>query len=353
MRMAKPAGTSEGDQDRGISGLPLVLRFELLVKRLLTQQGFQIEREPDARIDVSALKANERWVIEIKFYRSARAQTALLDAAAATVIAAGQRLRAAHGMLVVSSIVPGAVRASLEERTGITLIDRTNVLAWAADIPDLSAELEALLEIPSDSPLNLSSTSPLTSERMLRAAATFQPDTEGDVLCATLRGIAKGKAGWRLYEDHCERILKYLFPADLSGWHKQRRTDDGLNRFDYICRIRPTTDFWKFLIDHLGSRYVLFEFKNYRGRVKQGQILTTEKYLLDKGLRRVAVVFTRDGADKSAIAMAQGAMREHGKLMLIVSDEQICRLLQMRQAGEDPTDFLFELIDDFLLSLPR
>ena len=60
---------------------------------------------------------------------------------------------------------------------------------------------------------------------------------------------------------------------------------------------------------HLNTRYVLFEFKNYTGEIKQGQILTTEKYLLEKGLRRVAIIITRVGADKNAITMAQGAMR--------------------------------------------
>ena len=156
-----------------------------------------------------------------------------------------------------------------------------------------------------------------------------------------------------MYERTCEKILKYLFPNDLHGWHSQKRTDDGLNRFDYVCRVRPTTEFWKFLIDHLGSRYILFEFKNYAGKIKQGQILTTEKYLLARGLRRVAIIMTRAGAAPHAIAMTQGAMREHGKLMLIVNDEKLCDMLHMKERGEDPADFLFEMADDFLLTLPR
>jgi len=120
-----------------------------------------------------------------------------------------------------------------------------------------------------------------------------------------------------------------------------------------VCRIRPTTDFWKFLIDHLDSRYVLFEFKNYTGKITQGQILTTEKYLLEKGLRRVGIIFTRVGAEENAVKMTQGAMREQGKLMLIINDDEVCKMLHMKEGGEDPTDRLFELADDFLLSLPR
>lgn len=155
------------------------------------------------------------------------------------------------------------------------------------------------------------------------------------------------------YERVCEKILKYLFPNDLHGWHSQKRTDDGLNRFDFVCRVRPTTEFWKFVIEHLDSRYVLFEFKNYTGKIKQGQILTTEKYLLERGLRRMAIILTRAGAEPHAIAMTQGAMREHGKLMLVVNDEKLCEMLHMKERGEDPTDCLFEIADNFLLSLPR
>jgi hypothetical protein len=115
----------------------------------------------------------------------------------------------------------------------------------------------------------------------------------------------------------------------------------------------PATDFWSFLINHLNSRYVLFEFKNYSSKIKQGQILTTEKYLLEKGLRRAAIILSRRGAERNAVLMAQGAMRESGKLMLILDDEKVCRMLHMKEEGDDPTDLLFELADEFLLSLPR
>ena len=168
-----------------------------------------------------------------------------------------------------------------------------------------------------------------------------------------MRELKRGKATWPDYEKICEEILKYLFPNDLQGWHKQKSTDDGLNRFDYVCRIRPTTDFWQFVVHHLDSRYAVFEFKNYSEKIKQGQVLTTEKYLLERGLRRVAVVFSRLGADTNATKMTRGAMREHGKLILVLNDEDVCKMLHMKERGEDPSDFLFEATDDFLLALAR
>lgn len=74
---------------------------------------------------------------------------------------------------------------------------------------------------------------------------------------------------------------------------------------------------------------------------------------LERALRRVAIVFTRKGPDDHAVAMTQGAMREFGKLMLIIDDDTLCKMLHMKEKGDNPSDFLFELADDFLLSLPR
>ena len=99
--------------------------------------------------------------------------------------------------------------------------------------------------------------------------------------------------------------------------------------------------------------YVLFEFKNYSEKITQAQILTTEKYLLERGLRRVAFILSRKGATTQARKMTQGAMREHGKLMLVLDDDDLCAMLHQKERGDDPTDFLFEMTDDFLLSLPR
>lgn len=333
-------------------------QFEELVQRILVANGFTVRpldhQGHEAGFDFTGILANEVCAIEAKFYRTARAQASLLEAAASRLAARGREAHASKGMLVVSCVLPPELRKSLEERYGLAFVDRTDLANWASKAPMLVDELNALLELdPSTTPDTTTRSLPATIASKRLASGGPPEDTQGSEMCAELRALKRGKAGWASYEKLCARVLRYLFPNDLHGWHAQRRTDDGLNQFDYVCRVRPTTEFWQFLIDHLNSRYVLFEFKNYSAQVKQGQILTTEKYLLEKGLRRVAIVFTRTGAEKGAVTMAQGAMREHGKLMLILDDDLVCRMLHMKERGEDPTDCLFELADDFLLSLPR
>lgn len=168
-----------------------------------------------------------------------------------------------------------------------------------------------------------------------------------------MKSIPGGKKGWSGYEAKCTEILKYLFDLDLTGWQTQQRTDDGLNRFDLVNRIRTVSDFWIFICNELGSRYVVFEFKNYRLKVSQGQVLTTEKYLHKRALRSVAFLISRKGFSDNALKFSQGAMREYGKLIINLTDEDLCNMLDMKERGDDPNDYMFEKVDSFLMSLPR
>lgn len=333
-------------------------RFEQVVRRILESNGFEMNRyqpqESRSAFDFTATFNGDVLAIEVKYYRTARPQASLLESAAARLAARGIIAGVWKGMLVVSCFLTPTLRTALEEKFSITLVDRVDLLNWASKSIDLLDQLNALLELDSVVSLEAAERRPASpSANKTIREGTPPEDARGTELCAELRKLKRGRASWSAYEKLCAQILRYLFPSDLVGWHQQKRTDDGLNRYDCVCRIRPTTDFWQFLMQHLNSRYVMFEFKNYSGRIKQGQILTTEKYLLERALRRVAIVLCRGGASQDAVRMAQGAMREHGKLFLIVDDDVLCEMLHMRERGNDPSDRLFDLADDFLLALPR
>lgn len=332
--------------------------FEDLVRRILEANNFQIDVNlirGDRGFDFLGQFGDESWAIEVKYYRTARVRSSLIESAAARVINNGIGRKTDKGMLVISSFLPGDIRLSLEEKFNIIFVDQIDLRTLAAANPSLIDELDALLELgPEFIDKKISSKRRLHDSGVKLSGASSPPvDRKGTDLCEELKSLKRGGSTWSKYEDICERILKYLFPNDLQGWHKQKSTDGGANRYDFVCRVRPNTEYWRFIVDHLNSRYVVFEFKNYSEKIKQGQVLTTEKYLLERGLRKVAIMFTRLGADRNATSMMQGAMREHGKLILALDDEIVCKMLHMKEQGEDPTDFLFELTDDFLLSLPR
>jgi hypothetical protein len=333
--------------------------FEKLIAQILEVNGAVVSSlESPLMIrgfDFAANFAGERWAVEIKFYRTSRAQLSLLESAAVKLVFSSAYEPEIRPLLIVSCLIDPSLRSSLQERHGIVVADRSDLFVWARKKPEIFERLTSMLEPEESIPPRFVGR---PFEEVLRSVAKpFSPpraaDFVGTRLCEELGSLTRGNDDWATYEKLCERILRYLFEDDLQGWHTQKRTDDGLNRFDFVCRIRPTTEFWKFLLHHLNSRYVLFEFKNYAQKIGQGQVLTTEKYLLEKGLRRVAIIMTRSGCDEGAKSMTQGAMREHGKLILVVSDDEVCEMLHMKEVGDDPSDLLFEIADNFLLKLPR
>jgi Holliday junction resolvase-like predicted endonuclease len=353
-------------------------KFEKLVEKILKNFGFKILQSDSSYIDLLIQKDDITWAVETKYYKTQRAQLKLLTNAARQIQFAREKHPSAKGMLIASCTFTNEQKIQLTRTYDLFIVDRQLLLHFASSSPSLTEELYALLEIGTND-LSVSIEDFYNSKSDQKTANDEKPDFSTDAqevtklltpptanpkstepldntgsrLCKELHNLSSGSIDWSQYEKLCEKILKYLFNDHLSGWSKQKRTDDELNRFDYVCRIKPSTEFWNFVIQQMHSRYIIFEFKNYKEQIKQGQVLTTEKYLLEKALRRVAIMLTRKGAHESAIKMTQGAMRESGKLILILKDEDICKMLRMKENGSDPTDLLFEMTDDFLLSLPR
>lgn len=329
-------------------------QFEQLVTDLLRANQFTVTDVTNLRVsfDFKVTLAQDEWAVEVKYYRTKRAQPSLIEKAAAALLDSAKATNFTKAMLVISSYLDPELRESLEKKFNILFVDRVDLSIWSNQAPHLVDPLAALLEeAPSSGGSKAARINPSVS--FVGTIAPPAGSNEGADLCQELRALGKGKKYWKAYENLCGRILRYLFPNDLSGWHAQKRTDDGLNRYDLICRLSPTTDFWNFVDNQLASRYVLFEFKNYNKPIKQGQILTTEKYLLPLALRRLGIVFCRKGADQSAQLTVAGAMRESGKMMLVLEDENVCELLHAKDHGDDPSDHLFRLSDDFLMALNR
>ncbi len=112
-------------------------------------------------------------------------------------------------------------------------------------------------------------------------------------------------------------------------------------------------------LDDFRSRYVVFEFKLYSGQITQGEILTTEKYLYRTALRSVAIIISPRGFAKNAAETARGALREHGKLIVGITVEQVCNMLMRRdgtmpdETGEDVDLELLVELDRMLMRIER
>ena len=74
-------------------------------------------------------------------------------------------------------------------------------------------------------------------------------------------------------------------------------------------------------------------------------------YHLDSALRSVAIIVARNGYDSGARRAIQGALREAGKLIIVLDLEDVLRLLRAKDSGLEPSDLLVEYFDGLLTAM--
>jgi hypothetical protein len=175
----------------------------------------------------------------------------------------------------------------------------------------------------------------------------------GKVLCSKLKAVSRGQRHSKAFEEKCIDAIKYIFKDDLGNWSPQKKTYDGIHRYDIISRNISEHDFFVALLSDHRARYIIFEFKNYSKKITQKEIFSTEKYLYTQAMRSTAIIVSTLGVDVNARRVMHGAFRESGKLILSLTVDNICSMLHMRDQGEDPYVLLHEFLDDILMGIEK
>jgi len=155
------------------------------------------------------------------------------------------------------------------------------------------------------------------------------------------------------YEGLCLNVFSHLFDPFLYGFERQAQTTDGGNRYDFICRIQSGNAFWDGIRADFRTKAILFECKNYNNPITADQVYSTERYLFAGALRTVCCLISRVAPSDSAIRAAQGAMRESGKLVLLLSNRDMIEMLALKSQPGAAENYLDKKIWDFIVSLPR
>ena len=347
-------------------------RFEYFIVEVLRAFNLEVIQysstpNPDNWLDFVINYQGRQIPGEIKFFRSKNVKFSTILKSAEYLAYILSRGDFKSGLLIISSYLTSKQRTEIKDKTGITIWDRSvlfNILS--TDIPE-SILLERLSNLLLDARLGTDTRDVFDEVEIENDLAYnyfdeliydyvfkgYLPQQRGEQLCDELTQIEEGKNGWSAFEIKCEEILKYLFDKDLNVWNRQARTDDQLSRFDLICRINSEEEFWKTLIQSFNSKYLLFEFKNYSNPIGQDQIFSTERYLFTKALRSAGIIIARNGAKNQAKIAAKGALREHGKLLIILTPKDLCIMLDMKDNGKVPSEYLSEKLDEILISLSR
>ena len=322
--------------------------LEKTIKEIFQSAGYTISdvQPRSTEYDFIAQNSSDCFMVEVK----ARAGGFLIRAAdllnSKFELLKRTEQSLTKAMLVVADMVDDTTRSFIIEKyKNIELVDISELLYCIRDNDLLRSELISRLDFSTEKiklkPWNIESPT-----RMVDKSAS---------LIERLNSHNCGKRGFRGFEEICIDILTYLFEDVLCEIKPQEYSNKEIFRFDAVARIKSgdKSDFWSIVENNYNSRFILFEFKNYKELIGQTQIFTTEKYLYDKALRRVGIVISRNGANENALWAAKGCLRENGKLILNLCDSDLISMLKIKAKGEDPSDYLMKVLEELLLQLEK
>ena len=249
-----------------------------------------------------------------------------------------------RGIIILTLELPRHTLAQLVSPadSGIEIWDISKLRELVEGNEGLSTKLE---ELVAETILDDRTPRPVRVEHEVR---------QGSLLATRLRQSAPGSGGWREFELLSEEAIRLLFGRELLNLTAQLRTDDGLNRMDLVGRIKSEgSSFWSMIASDFSTRYIVFDAKNSEEPITQSEIQITEKYLFAKGLRTVAVVIARNGADRNALKLAETQLRENGKFIMVITLADLCSMLEGADAGDPPENLLFQRMDEMLMRMGR
>lgn len=170
-------------------------------------------------------------------------------------------------------------------------------------------------------------------------------------LANRLSSCSAGTNGWKEFEDVCIEILRYLFVPPLSEPKIQPRTFSGINRRDAVFPNRnlDISNTWGYLLQELGARMVLFEFKNYDiTEIGKEEVDQTRNYMTES-MGRLAIMVCNKLPNKTAHIRRNTVFSSEKKVILFVAKDRLKEMLFIKERREDPADLIVDVVEWFYL----
>lgn len=331
-------------------------RFEKIVANIFDSYNFTTTLTSwnhDSGYDILANINNMNYIVEVKFSRTNQMpNSTLFDTACRLKVFCGNGdiSNLNTPVLVVGAKIISNLRKRIEN-IGVVVLDIQNLLFLVRDNEDLKGELLSILDFSVN---DLLPDKPNTQIFKQGHEFVAPSKTKGELLKERVSNW-KNSIGNAAYEDLCFETLNYLFNDELSLWHRQKTSSSQLYRFDLICKIKDgdVSGLWTTILQCFNSKYIIFEFKNYKEKITQKEIYTTDKYLYLKALRGVAVLVSCKGASTNANKAIKGTLRENGKLIISVSNADLLKMIDIKMNEGVPADYLYQKFDELLIDLEK
>lgn len=164
---------------------------------------------------------------------------------------------------------------------------------------------------------------------------------EADLLKGKLGAIHAGPEQATEYHRLVLEILNFLFNPDLIDGQPEVRTIGGTERRDIIFTNDSDESFWDYVRTEHSGIFLMFEAKN-TDELGLVEINQTATYLGDRIGRLGFIVTRRSPAStvQKKIFSVWNDSSPHRKVILTLSDEQLCELLDLRCANGSPTKWM-------------
>ncbi len=345
---------------------------EVFSKQLLEQFGYvQIESnisEQNSIWDLVVSKSNQKIWVECKTYRSQVVSPSAANSLLNEIVMRKMKQNIPQQdivLLVVLSKIPTFQKDEIYKRYRIVVWDIENLVFYSKNNQALLKQLTQITYFPID---YIEGQPSLEAEeaRMFLVSKEDQHIQEAEKeadetsdLIQKLIDCKPGKKSAGEYEEICEKILRTLFEANyFNKLRNQYKTKDEHFRMDLIGALKINQDneksmhpLWQMIVEHYNSHFVVFEFKNYSKEIDQNLIYITEKYLFDAALRNVAIIVSRKGFSKSAKFAAVGCLKEHGKLIFNITDNDLIEMLKLK--SDRAADYLLDKLEEFLMGISK
>lgn len=345
--------------------------FEDYSRKLLESLGFK-QIDPSNKVyeynwDL-VFQNNDKTVwVECKAYKSQSVSPSIANQLLKKLVMRKDKQNSSHDiiLLIMPNHIPSFQKSVIFERYRIVVWDIENLVFYSKNDPVLLNQLAQIAYFPIDHIPGQHSAEAETAELISTDVVvkhlelTEKESNKNRVLIKELENCPAGKKNSRIFEEICEKILRHLFEANcFNRLTNQHKTSDEHFRMDLIgsLKITPNNDegmhpLWQLLVRHYNSHFVVFEFKNYSEKIDQNLIYITEKYLYDAALRNVAFVISREGFSDSAKFAAEGCLKEHGKLILDITQDDLINMLE--SPDDDPADYILAKLEDFLMGISK
>jgi hypothetical protein len=166
-----------------------------------------------------------------------------------------------------------------------------------------------------------------------------------------LSGCPAGTSGWKAFEDAALDALCHLFVPPLIRPVVQARTLSGIDRRDAVFpnRITDTGCAWGLLRHDHDARLIPVEFKNYdRERIGKEEVDQVCGYLKST-MGRLAIICCNKRPDRSAYVRRNSIFSERRTIVLFVTTEDLIEMMDIKDRGDDPSDFIVDRVEQFLI----